>query len=112
VLERAPFLGQLVLHPHGRLGHDDARDDSFRFELAQPLREHPIADVGDRAAKLGEAHPSVQEQLDDRSCPAAADEFHCAVEFGAEVGFQAHGVHSIRMTYLTQSTYFYIVADV
>jgi hypothetical protein len=111
VLERAPFLGQLVLHPHWRLGHHDARDDAFRFEPAQTLREHPIADVRNRATQLREAHPSVQEQLDDGSRPAAADEFHRAVELTAEVGLQAHALHSIKTTHLTQSTYFCIVTE-
>ena len=71
MLQRASLLGQLVFHAHRRFGDDDPGEDSLGFELAQPLRQHPIADVGNRAAQLGETHPPVQQQLNHGAGPAA-----------------------------------------
>jgi hypothetical protein len=90
VLERAPLLRQLVFHPHRRFRDHDPGQDPFGFELAQALRQHAIADIGDGGPQLGEAHPSVQEQLNHGTRPTATDEFHRPVELGAQLGFQAH----------------------
>jgi hypothetical protein len=90
VLQRASLLGQLVFDAHRRFGDDDPGEDSLGFELAQPLRQHPIADVGNRAAQLGETHPPVQQQLNHGSGPAAPDELDGPMESGAELGFEAH----------------------
>jgi hypothetical protein len=102
VLERAPLLRQLVFHSHRRFRNHDSGQDSLAFELAQALRQHAIADIGDGGPQLaiadigdggpqlGEAHPSVQEQLNHGTRPTATDEFHRPVELGAQLGFQAH----------------------
>jgi polyisoprenoid-binding protein YceI len=100
MLERPPFLRQFVFDTHGRLGYDDSRHDSLGLQLAEPLRQHPIADVGNRGAKLGKAHPPVQQQMDDGAGPPAADELHRAMEAGAELGFEAHGLHFTRLASL------------
>jgi hypothetical protein len=90
VFQRASFFRQLVLHPHGRFRNHDPGQDSFGFELAQPLRQHPIADVGNGAPQFGEPHPPVQQELDHRPGPAAANELDRVVEFHAELGFETH----------------------
>src|SRR5262249_14901715 len=96
LLERAPLLGELVLDADGRFGHDDAGDDLLGLELAEPLGEHPIADVRDGAAKLGKSHAVVQEQTDDGARPAPADQLDGLVELGAEVRPGAHGLDLSR----------------
>jgi hypothetical protein len=73
VLERPAFFRQLVLDAHRRLRDDEAADDPLSLELSQALRQHPIADVRDGHAELGEPHPSVEKQLDHRARPPAAD---------------------------------------
>jgi hypothetical protein len=90
MLERAALLRQLVFHAHGRFRNHDPRQDSRGFELAQALRQHAVADLGDGGPQLGEAHPSVQEQLNHRTRPTAADEFDRPVELGTQLGFQTH----------------------
>ena len=62
-----PFGVSSVLDAHGRLGNHDAGDNSFSFQLSQPLGQHAVADVGDGVAQLGVAHPPLQEQLYDRT---------------------------------------------
>ena len=74
----------------GVSGTTSARDDAFGLELAQALGEHPVADLGDRGAQLGEPHPPVEQELDDRAGPAPADELDGAVELRAQMGLQAH----------------------
>jgi hypothetical protein len=96
MFEGASLLRQLVLDAHRRLGNDEAIDDPFRLELAQTLRQHPIADVGDRDPKLGEPHPSLEEQLDHRARPSAADQLDGAVKSGAQTRFEAHALHFSR----------------
>jgi hypothetical protein len=90
VLERASFLRQLVLHPHRRFRNHDPRQDAFRFELAQPLGEHPIADVGNRAPQFRKPHPPVQEQLNHGARPPAANQLDGPMKLDAELGFEAH----------------------
>jgi hypothetical protein len=96
VLEGASLLGQLVLDAHRRLGNDETIDNPFRLELPQALRQHPIADLGDRDAELGEPHPSVEEELDHRTRPSAADQLDGAVESGAQTRLEAHALHLSR----------------
>jgi hypothetical protein len=86
VLQRASLLRELVFHSHRCLGDHDARHDSLRLQFPQPLGQHPVADVGNGGAKLGKTHAAVQQELDDRSCPASADELDRAVELRTEVG--------------------------
>ncbi|HEX4565086.1 MAG TPA: hypothetical protein VH138_00590 [Vicinamibacterales bacterium] len=83
MLERAPLFRQLVFHSHWRLRNHEPGQDSLGFELAQTLRQHAIADLGDGGSQLGEAHPSLQQQLNHGTRPAAADEFDRPVELGA-----------------------------
>jgi hypothetical protein len=90
VLERASFLRQLVLHPHWRFRNHDPRQNAFRFELAQALGEHPIADVGNRAPQFRKTHPSGQEQLNHGARPAAANQLDGAMKLDAELGFETH----------------------
>jgi hypothetical protein len=90
VLERAPLLGEFVLHPYRRFRNHRAGQDPFGFQLAQALRQHAVADLGDGGPQLGEAHPPVQQQLDDRASPAAANELDRPVEPDAELGFESH----------------------
>jgi hypothetical protein len=90
VLQRASLFRQLVFHAHRRFRNHDPGQDAFGFELPQTLRQHAIADVRNRAPQLGEAHPSIQQELDHGSRPAAADELDRAVEPDAEVGFETH----------------------
>jgi hypothetical protein len=93
LLKGAPLFRQHVFHPHGGVRHHHPVYDPFGFQLSQPFRQHPVADIGDRRAELGEAHPALEEQLDDRTGPAAADELDRAVKPDAELGFEAHGFH-------------------
>jgi hypothetical protein len=109
VLERAPLLRQLILHAHRRLGHDDAIDDALGLEHSQALREHAIADVGNGDAEFREPHPSVKQELDDRTRPTAADQLDGAVKSDAETRLEAHALDRIRRSHLTQSTYLIIV---
>jgi hypothetical protein len=85
-----PLRRQLVFHANRRLGHDDARDQTFRFELAQALRQHPIADVGDRIPQPGVALPSSEQELNDRTAPAAADQLDRVMKPGAQHRLQTH----------------------
>jgi len=88
------LVGELVLDAHRRLGHDDPRDNPFGFELPQPLRQHPIADVGDGRAQLGKSHPPVQQELDERARPAPADELDRLVKLHAQLGLVARMAHA------------------
>jgi hypothetical protein len=90
LLEGAPLFRELVLHPDRRLRHHEPADNLFGFELPQPFREHPVADVGDGVAQLRESHPAAKEQLDDRPCPPAADELDRSMELHAELAVKAH----------------------
>jgi len=110
VLERAPFFGELVFDADRRFRHDDAGDDALGLELAQALGQHAVADVGNGRAQLGEPHPPVKEELDDGAGPAPADELDGPVELRAQMGLQTHARSLPECGYLTQSTYFYIVA--
>jgi hypothetical protein len=85
-----PLLGELVFDPYGRVGHHDPLDDSFRFQLSQPLRQHPVADLGDRRPQLRKPQPAVHQEMDERAGPPPADELDGMVELGAELGFVAH----------------------
>jgi hypothetical protein len=90
MLERAPLFGELVLDADRRFRDDDALDDPLGLELAQAFGQHAIADVGHGGAQLGEAHPPVEQELDDGAGPAAADQLDGAVELLAQLGLQAH----------------------
>jgi hypothetical protein len=100
VLERASLFGELVLDANGSFRHHDARDDAFGLELAQPLGEHAIADVGDAGAQLGEPHPPVEQELDDGAGPSPADELDGPVELRAQMGLQTHASNLTRLPVL------------
>jgi hypothetical protein len=109
MFEGASLFRQLVLDPDRRLGNDETIDDPFRLELPQALRQHAIADVGDRAAKLGEPHPSLKQQLDHGTRPSAADQFDGAVKPDAQTRLEAHTRILAETSHLTLSTYLIIV---
>jgi hypothetical protein len=90
MLERPAFLGQLVLHANRRLRDHRPGDDALALELAQAFRQHPIADIGDGRAQFGEAQAAVEQQLNDRTGPAPADELDGLVKSDAQVGFETH----------------------
>src|SRR3954470_21000968 len=84
---------QRVGDAHGRPGVDRALDDAARLELLHPLRQEAVAELRDRRGDLREAHgAAVQEDLDDRSGPAAPDELNrLVVERAAGGLLLAHG---------------------
>jgi len=90
-LQGAPFLRQRVFHADRCVGHDDPLDDPFRLELAQALRQHAVADVGDGIAELGIPHASVEQQADDGAGPAAADQLDRMVKAAAQRVLKSHG---------------------
>ena len=64
-----------------RLGrHDRARDDLFRFELAEPLAEHPRRDRRDVPAQLREAAGTTAQVPDHVRGPRAGEELHARGE--------------------------------
>src|SRR5690349_11244773 len=83
-LQRTSFIGEVVLHADWRFGNDDSRDDVLRFELAQPLDEHAIADVWNERRDLVEAASPMQKNVDDRARPSAADELDGVMVFGTD----------------------------
>jgi hypothetical protein len=111
MFEGAALLRQLVFHAHRRLGHHEAIHDAFRFELPQAPGEHAIADVGNCDTQLGEPHPSVEEQLNDRTGPPAANQLDRSMKFSAQPGSKAHTRQFIKTPHLTQATYSNIVTN-
>ena len=51
----------------------------------------------------------LQQELDDRAGPSAADELDGLVKLDAELGFEAHACILPQSAHLTQATYYYIV---
>jgi len=90
VLQGAALLRQLIFHADRGFRDDEPFDNPFRFQLSQPFREHPVTDVRDGRAELREAHPALNEELDDRARPPAADELDGTMKPLAELGFETH----------------------
>src|SRR5262249_7032948 len=82
--ERASLPSQRVLDANRQVGDDRAVDDAFVLELLEALAEHPVGDVGNRAAQRREPAAAVEQDVDDGARPAAADELAGAVEARAE----------------------------
>src|SRR3954451_6908075 len=91
-LEPPAHRRQLVGDLDGRAGLDRALDDAARLELLHALGQEAVAELRDRGSDLGEAHgAAIQEDLDDRSRPAAPDQLNRLVIEGAAGGLLAHG---------------------
>src|SRR5215217_5185609 len=79
--ELAPLLRELVLHAHRALAGDAALDDAARLEFLHALREQAVGEVGHCVRDLREAHgAAVQQDVEDRAGPAAADELDGLVQ--------------------------------
>jgi polyisoprenoid-binding protein YceI len=79
-LEGATFFGKLVLDTNRTLGHNPANDQLLRLKGAQALGKHAISDVRNRALDESVTDLPLEEGLDNRASPPAADELDCAVE--------------------------------
>src|SRR5258705_1610153 len=76
-LEPPAHRRQLVRDLDGRAGLHRPPDDAARLELLHALRQKAVAEFRDRGGDLGKAHgAAVQEDLDDRTCPAAPDQLN------------------------------------
>ena len=94
--ERASFVGQLVLNPYWRLGQHTTREHSRFFELAEALGQHPVADIGNKAAYLVIASRPVQQDADDRASPATPQQLNRQVVSRAQrVGRPARHAFSL-----------------
>src|SRR5207244_1747208 len=85
LLEVAALRRELVGHFHGRAGAHSTDDNALRLELAQPLRERPVGDLGDRPAELGEPARAGEKRPGDRPAPAPPDQLDRLLELEAEV---------------------------
>src|SRR5215217_716592 len=99
--ELAPLLRELVLHAHRALAGDAALDDAARLEFLHALREQAVGEVGHRVRDLREAHgAAVQQDVEDRAGPAAADELDGLVQAWAagrpRGGAGGHGAQAAR----------------
>src|SRR3954470_10535865 len=91
-LEPPAHRRQLVGDLDGRGGLDRALDDAARLELLHALGQEAVAEFRDRGSDLGEAHgATIQEDLHDRSRPAAPDQLNRLVIKRAAGGLLAHG---------------------
>ena len=64
---------QRVLDAHRRLRNDGALDDPFALQLLQALAEHPVGDLRNGVAQVGETAARLEEEGNDGTGPAPAD---------------------------------------
>src|SRR4051812_34695365 len=100
-LETAAHRRQLVGDLDGRARLDRPLDDAARLQLLHALGQEAVAELRDRGGDLGEAHgAAIQEDLDDRSRPAAPDQLHRLVVGREAGGLLAHGQERIALGFL------------
>src|SRR5665213_2643929 len=85
----AAAVGELVGHADRAVGGDGAGDQALAFELAEALGQEAVGEVGDGGEELVEARGAPDEDAQDGTDPAPADQLDGVLEAGAEY---AHGV--------------------
>jgi len=68
------------MHGHGRSADHVSADQAFGLKLAQPFAEQPVGQARYDAQQLVKAPGPGDECAQDRTSPAAPDQFDGAVE--------------------------------
>ena len=66
--------------------HDHSVDDTFLFELLEPLAQHAIGNAGNAISQDCETAGLLQEHEDDGAVPAATDQLAGVMEPSAQFG--------------------------
>jgi len=84
--ERATLSGEGVLDAHRRVRQNRTRHDAFALELAQPVGQHPVGDLGNAGAQGRETAGLLEHDEEDRAGPATADELARPMKADAQLG--------------------------
>lgn len=84
--ERATLPGECVLDAHRRVRQNRTRYDPFALELAQPVGQHPVGDLGNAGAEGRETAGLLKHDEEDRTGPATADELARPMKADAQLG--------------------------
>src|SRR5690606_5666315 len=88
----APLLGEAVLDEHRlRIVHD-AVHDAGSLQLAQPLRQQPVAHLGHLPFQIGEALGTVHQNTEQQPRPLFSQQRHRSLVTGAHAAV-VHGHH-------------------
>src|SRR5579859_113711 len=102
--ESAALGREPVFDAHRRFGDYGTLDDALCFQLFEPLREHAVAEAGDRMGQIAEAHDAAEHGAQHRARPAPADQLYGVVEIGAEGTDRDMLVHVLILSHVSRLT--------